>query len=862
MGPPGLGSPGSWLDEPVSVLVPTPVLALTESPSTLITTAGTPSGFSRTSIPYTALTSELSPTPVATIPRPASRLQTRSATTAPAIPASAEHVVSLAKHKAGKRNLLNPMSLLRRRSSQAGLVKPDDLPEDFDPGIIYGTRHPDWSTPRNAHPSLPVISPLSPMVGADGKILKMEVMDADRNQRKLSEDRQSGFVECFDDQVGTQSPEGRQRTIGERGPSILAVPVGIHTDSRPKDQHTMGEVLRPPMTVTVTSTVDTLLTGMHDNEGDLHPPNTEGLGERRKGVTLVDHPLALPQHKLINSSRFSFEGSSSTPGSPLPSRPPSHHHSSGDELDLSEDEEAFEFDGLVDMDDGDDEGFAAANEGIYELQQTLTDLSATTQKTDGNLNVGMSLGNIGLAISSTPPKEQATEIEMLGLGLSGVTTQPLTPPECKITLAAHRRLGNPRRFDLDNDSDIEAMEGEAGLGAYEDELYFDDGIIGGDNPVYQTPSSTADSTTPRLLTAPLNQIPGSLAIDTSGVRISMFPQDGSMLSSPDTPQNFPPFLNPIGSGPLGFKPQNPAFYAPADPLNPLALSNLTYTLQQYQQRQQAGEGSSGYNSDQNDFPGGGYYSEDETFAGYGEDDDDDDLVAAANGEVLASDEEGWYGSEFGMFQNGQWFGRFDLSRGDTLRPPIRRSSLTPISERSESSYRNSLVFPSHWQPQIRADSIGNTDDLPLGQLLQLRKQQWSSSQPPSVSSGASSPVVAMSEGLRPPSMVATSPDGRESGIPLSPPLMAPSDYMMIQQQWIDMRNTVPPSPPVASPPPIQDNSDMGIISPPSGLPFQSRGMHYPPGLALPLGVSKTPPGLPLPGANAMLPTKGSFEDVI
>ncbi|KAK6533237.1 hypothetical protein TWF281_007385 [Arthrobotrys megalospora] len=78
--------------------------------------------------------------------------------------------------------------------------------------------------------------------------------------------------------------------------------------------------------------------------------------------------------------------------------------------------------------------------------------------------------------------------------------------------------------------------------------------------------------------------------------------------------------------------------------------------------------------------------------------DEDDMIAEANRDVLASDSDGWYGQEFGFYPSsstnstylaGGFFG-IDLPKPGFIRNP----SLTPISERSEGSLRNSLSIIS------------------------------------------------------------------------------------------------------------------------------------------------------------------------
>jgi hypothetical protein len=81
---------------------------------------------------------------------------------------------------------------------------------------------------------------------------------------------------------------------------------------------------------------------------------------------------------------------------------------------------------------------------------------------------------------------------------------------------------------------------------------------------------------------------------------------------------------------------------------------------------------------------------------------DDDIVAAANAEALASDDDGFYGSEFGFYAkarpnsgdleaiNGGYFGA-DGDDGLARNKSLKEPNLTPITERSEFSTRNSFI---------------------------------------------------------------------------------------------------------------------------------------------------------------------------
>lgn len=85
-----------------------------------------------------------------------------------------------------------------------------------------------------------------------------------------------------------------------------------------------------------------------------------------------------------------------------------------------------------------------------------------------------------------------------------------------------------------------------------------------------------------------------------------------------------------------------------------------------------------------------------------DDDDDDDIVAAANAEALENDDDGFYGQEFGFYArasgeaeyvNGGYFGQAPAGvyRSHSGRADFQEPSLTPITERSEWSNRNSMV---------------------------------------------------------------------------------------------------------------------------------------------------------------------------
>ena len=137
---------------------------------------------------------------------------------------------------------------------------------------------------------------------------------------------------------------------------------------------------------------------------------------------------------------------------------------------------------------------------------------------------------------------------------------------------------------------------------------------------------------------------------------------------------------------------------------------------------------------------------------FGDNLEDDSIIAAANAEVLESDDEGFYGQEFGFFARANGAGEAEYSNGGYFGPSgadgLRRShsgrdkfqepSLTPITERSEWSNRNSAIslalqggysqsFQNAGLAQL-ADSLNfREDDMSLSALMKLRRGAWGGS---------------------------------------------------------------------------------------------------------------------------------------
>ncbi|KAL3489370.1 hypothetical protein BJX62DRAFT_209326 [Aspergillus germanicus] len=172
---------------------------------------------------------------------------------------------------------------------------------------------------------------------------------------------------------------------------------------------------------------------------------------------------------------------------------------------------------------------------------------------------------------------------------------------------------------------------------------------------------------------------------------------------------------------------------------------------------------------------------------------DDPIIAAANAEALENDDEGIYGQEFGFYAqaygngseltHGGYFGPRGvegISRSHSGRGKFREPSLTPITERSEWSTRNSIIsvaahgvahsnqsLPSPGLAQLV--DIGSLDDeLSLGALMKLRRDAW----------GGSNGSLRSSSGSPPPQQSATSNRGSFTFSDVSPTVhTVPPDFL-------------------------------------------------------------------------------------
>lgn len=151
--------------------------------------------------------------------------------------------------------------------------------------------------------------------------------------------------------------------------------------------------------------------------------------------------------------------------------------------------------------------------------------------------------------------------------------------------------------------------------------------------------------------------------------------------------------------------------------------------------------------------------------------ENDPMIAAANAEALAYDDEGFYGSEFGFYAaagdaQSEWggvFGASGLNRAVSGRNAVREPNLTPITERSEFSTRNSFISLNHFRDgtlPIASPGLaqlarmspyefpGEEEDMSLDTLMRLRKGAFGGSASSLPSSTANSPRNSSPYGMQ------------------------------------------------------------------------------------------------------------------
>jgi len=159
--------------------------------------------------------------------------------------------------------------------------------------------------------------------------------------------------------------------------------------------------------------------------------------------------------------------------------------------------------------------------------------------------------------------------------------------------------------------------------------------------------------------------------------------------------------------------------------------------------------TTGFPLDDDGFGMSSSFMDDYDYSDYDSALEDDVMIAAANSEALANDYEGFYGQEFGFYASAQgeavnayggYFGPSGLGRSISGRNAMREPNLTPITERSEYSTRNSFISINHFRDgtqsltspglaqlaRISPYGWRDEEDMSLDSLMKLRKGAFGS----------------------------------------------------------------------------------------------------------------------------------------
>ncbi len=209
--------------------------------------------------------------------------------------------------------------------------------------------------------------------------------------------------------------------------------------------------------------------------------------------------------------------------------------------------------------------------------------------------------------------------------------------------------------------------------------------------------------------------------------------------------------------------------------------------------------------------------------------EDDPIIAAANAEALENDDEGFYGQEFGFYAqssgngeaqyvHGGYFGPRGvdgITRSHSGRVNFQEPSLTPITERSEFSNRNSVAslglygashpvaphsagpLPSPGLAQL-ADlmHLEEDDDMSLSALMKLRRGAWG---------GSNTSLRSSTNSQRSGSPASYGPTLGLAGIPST---MNASSYSLASSNGGSDDGSPPPSPTITL-----QTQGLGILAP-------------------------------------------------
>lgn len=237
---------------------------------------------------------------------------------------------------------------------------------------------------------------------------------------------------------------------------------------------------------------------------------------------------------------------------------------------------------------------------------------------------------------------------------------------------------------------------------------------------------------------------------------------------------------------------------------------------------------------------------DDAHVAFTEAEDDDPIIAAANAEALENDDDGFYGQEFGFFArasgsseseyvNGGYFGSRALEgihRMNSGRDNFQEPSLTPITERSEWSNRNSTIslamhgYPLSSQYQSNPQLVDlmrvqEETEMSMEALRKLRRGAWGGSNTSlhsnSNSQNSGSPLTYLPPGITTAPLVQQTNSNGSIVSPLTQN-MASSFHSLTSSNDLVSSNDSDASPVVDDPTITGSTSQPGLIIQPIGPP--------------------------------------------
>ncbi|KAL1876082.1 hypothetical protein Plec18167_005343 [Paecilomyces lecythidis] len=717
---------------------------------------------------------------------------------------SAEHVPQ--KHGKTKLHLLNPMSLLaRRRSSQLAHAKPDELkivpaiPDDYDPRIRGKIVH-DFSAPRQRRNVSMVAAGSQDASQQNYASPPYQIGDSNKRHSQHS----PVFKEHFEDDEKALQIEnkgylqsslltGRLPGSHESG----AVPAFAKNLPSKLPEHTEESPERP----------------VEESEPPSvsHSPTKRASpNQQQQGGTTESRAAGLPRHLRSNASRFSFDMGgvgSSVQEKLLEEKHKEKEAARRAKADLerseySDYEDEFDYDLDDDMDgleeripgvnadsDGEDDefrGFSGPGKIVKNtfFVPSLPPVIASPMNPDGPDPAAVSQ-------SHQEPEDRSDSLSDYGDAVAR---------EKKQDTATHETadINEPAQMaPVPGGSNAEKQQSADDFYFHDeefDDLMADTGEEQFDESIFDDESSHLYD---RKVSAPaLPAVPETQTVSSESFQDTVQPPDEEPVKNSNL-RHVPSLASDFGSRSTqsGLPQRLPSVTAPTSRVGVLSEHNLEVfhnalakaaSDAALQRTGSVGEVSLGRESMSRSADSQpGLVSDDsrlsraqtvDTMAfddvfeddGFNYDDDgfdDDPIIAEANAEALQNDDEGFYGREFGFYAqaygngtsqmvNGGYFlprGIEGVHRSHSGRVNFREPSLTPITERSEWSTRNSIISltahgAAHSNPSLSSPGLaqlvdmgGMDDEMSLNALMKLRRGAFGGSNGSLRSSASPSP---------------------------------------------------------------------------------------------------------------------------